>query len=484
MTSTRALMALLAIGFGVIALSACDITRVTDPAGDDSAAGDSTGGDTPPDTTGPGGPSAPGDTSAPDGGFPRVCAFIGDWSAYSAGEQDDIARFGLITLRGDPGEVREIRLRNPDARLFRRTMPQIVPETDWGEEWSWEDVVREYAAANDWIMRHHNGEEAVARGWGTYWRWGDFTSHCPLGTYSEPDHPELDSTGLTMAEWMATRFIPWFVETQMTGYEGLWWEVVAERPNQYWWYRDTPSGTGGLLDWNRNGVADWTEGGQAEFDRFVEDWVEVTTWWIQEVRRQLGPDYPIIAGGDVFTPPLEYFHGFKNEDWMNRNRWSGPRWTWWDEFYNTHTTYPRRGYVFQRDHALAGWSLSINQVSWRNDARWQWDDPESMRRYVRLFLGTTLLGDGYFCLVDTETRSATTARNPWVSEYYDLELGDVADPYRREIFSGDTLYTRTFRDTDGNPTGYVAVNPYDHPVGGVPAEDAIFETYAPRDPGD
>jgi hypothetical protein len=64
-----------------------------------------------------------------------------------------------------------------------------------------------------------------------------------------------------------------------------------------------------------------------------------------------------------------------------------------------------------------------------------------------------------------------------VPEYYDLDLGVVGDGFQKEIFGADTLYTRTFRDAAGEVSGRVMVNPYDHEVGGVPAEDAVIEAY-------
>jgi hypothetical protein len=64
-----------------------------------------------------------------------------------------------------------------------------------------------------------------------------------------------------------------------------------------------------------------------------------------------------------------------------------------------------------------------------------------------------------------------------VSEYYDLDLGPYAFDFTRRVVGADTLYTRIFHDGEGNATGRVRVNPYDHPVDGVPARDAIIESF-------
>jgi hypothetical protein len=388
-----------------------------------------------------------------------------------------------MTLRGAPEWVAEIRGLNPSLELFYREMPQTIAEADRGRDWAWTDWVRRYAVANDWILRHHNGTEALAKGWGTNWRWGDFTSNCPLGTFYDPAVPELDSRGLTFAEWLATRFIPWFRDTRMAGYNGMWWEVVAQRANTYWWYDSSPAPDGGMLDWNRNGIADWTEGGAEEIDRFRASWEATATWWMDEVRDQLGADYPIIGGGDAFAPPIELFHGFKNEDFLSRNRWESPYWTWWDEFYTHTSEWPRRGYVHQRDHARSRWNLSVNQIFWVDDEHQQFSDPVKMRQYVRFALGTTLLGDGYFCFYDLENRSPWgQERVPWIADYYDLELGTHAYQFQKQAFGADTLYTRYFHDGTGTVTGYVAVNPYDHEVAGVPPEDAVIQEIEGRRP--
>jgi len=495
----RTVLFLLALA---VALSACESAKNPMPPGfgapDSPADGDTTGGtdslggDTtgaPGDTTGGGADtdSIPGfDTGDPGGpstmaDFPRLAGWIGWWDRYTGAEKDTLARFQLLTLRGSPSWVSDVRNRNPQIRLYYREMPQTIAEVDRGRDWAWTDWVRRYATANGWVLLHDNGTEALAKGWGQNWRWGDFTRHCPPGTLFDPEIPELDSRGLTLAEWLATRFIPWFRETRMTGYQGMWWEVVAQEANSYWWYDSSPAPDGGMLDWNRNGIADWTEGGSAELDRFRADWDSVSTWWIHTVRAELGEDYPIIGGGDAYAPPIELFHGFKNEDFLNRNRWSSPFWSWWDEFYTHTSDRPRRGYVHQRDHARDGWNLSVNQIFWTDDEHMQFSDPVKLRQYVRFALGTTLLGDGYFCFYDIENRTALgQERVPWISEYYDLELGSAAYAFQKQVFGADTLYTRYFHDGTGQITGYVAVNPYDHEVAGVPAEDAVIQEIEAR----
>lgn len=446
-------------------LLACEVAEIAPPvAANDSP---SQGGDVDP------GDGDPPPVDAPLLGYPRLAAFVGNWENYTSADVDTMARFGLAALRAGPEAVAALSARNPDIELFFRVMPQAIPATDWGREWSWLDRMRRYAVANDWILRHHNGGEAGARGWGAYWRWGDFTSRCPEGTYFDAAEPALDSRGLTLAEWSATKLIPWFVSTKMQGYDGLWWEVVVQEPNRYWWYVDVQDEFGGLLDWDRNNLADWWEAEWTLYEAFRSDWDSVATWWMDEIRTRVGEDFPIIAGGDGYTPPLPLFHGFKNEDFLNRNRWDGPQWTWWDEFYLTSPTSPRRGYVYQRDHARAGWELSVNQIYWYDDAHWTFSNPTLMRKYVRFALGTTLLGDGYFSFYDQA--DPATPRNPWVSEYYDLDLGVRAAPFEKVVFGADTLYTRRFYDAEDNLSGLVTVNPQNRSVNGVPARDATIE---------
>lgn len=422
-------------------------------------------------------PPPPG-TPSTEGDFPRLAAFVGQLDKYSEAEKDTLARYELLSLRAAPEEVATLHARNPDARLFYRVSPQTVSGRDWEREWSWMDRVRRYSLANDWVLLHNDGSQAEARGWGEYWKWGDFTSYCPEGVFFDPAEPELDSRGLTLAEWLATRFIPWFVDTQMAGYEGLWWEVVADEPSRLWFFFDVSDPDGTRLDWNRNGIPDWSEGGWTEFDRFIASWKAVTTWWMDEVRRQLGPDFPIIAGGDAHAPPLSYFQGFKNEDFLNRNRWSGAQWTWWDEFYTHTADRPRRGYRYQRDHALDTWRLSINQIFWYDNVYWQFSNPTAMRRYVRFALATTLLGDGLFCFYDLENPNPEgQPRNPWVAEYYDIDLGTYAYPMQRYVVGADTVYTRHFHDGEGHLTGFVAVNPNPISLAGIGPEDAVITTY-------
>jgi hypothetical protein len=199
---------------------------------------------------------------------------------------------------------------------------------------------------------------------------------------------------------------------------------------------------------------------------------------MREIRDRLGSDFVIIGGGDAYAPPLEVLHGFKNEDFLFRNHYVSPYWTWWHEFYATDPVRARRGYEAQRSRALAGWSLSVNQMMWRDNPHWTMSNPEEMRRLVRFGLGTTLLGDGYFCFYDLENRlPGGGVWNRWIPELYELDLGVSGDPYEKMVFGADTLYTRVFRDETGGPSGYVAVNPNAREVGGVPPEDAVIEAY-------
>jgi len=477
MRRLRAIMGILSILLLTSALSACDVRQIEGPdLGDGSSSQDdvdTTDGDGP-DQGNPGGPGDPGDLDLRP--YPRVASFIDTWEWYDTEHQANIARYDAVAYQGSPEGLEALHRMNPDARVFYRVMPQCIPGADWGTDHNWMDLVRRYAEPNDWILLHDDGTEAVAKGWGTYWRWGDYTEHCPEGTVFDPEIPELDSRGLTLAEWMATRFIPWFVENRLSvGYEGLWWEVIAAEANRYWWYHDTPF-EGAMLDWNRNGIADDDEPGD-QFEAFKASWQATTAWWLDETRARIGWDLPIIGGGDGFAPELSYLHGFKNEDFLNRNFWTSPYWDWWSEFYGRGSD-PRRGYRAQRTRCISGWDLSMNQMFWRSDEHWHFDDPDEYLRHIRFGLGTTLLGDGYFLFYDKDHRApGGGVWNRWVPEYYDLELGVRADPFRKQVFGADTLYTRTFRDAAGEITGYVAVNPFDHEVGGVPAEDAVIEAY-------
>jgi len=133
--------------------------------------------------------------------------------------------------------------------------------------------------------------------------------------------------------------------------------------------------------------------------------------------------------------------------------------------------------VYQRDRARAGWSLSINQVQWAYDASWSFSDPAERARVLRLAFATTLLGDGYFCYLDYEHPVGSQPSVPWVPELYELRLGSHAYPFERYVSGQDTLYTRHFHDGTGRVTGFVAVNPNDRVVEGIPPEDAIIEVY-------
>ncbi len=403
-------------------------------------------------------------------GYPKLAAWTEIWDHNTEIDRQLFARFDVLAV-DDPvsSALDDVLARNPDAQVWFMVMPQTVSATDWYRD-SWYDHVRRYAVANDWILRHDNGEEAFTKGWSTYWRWMDFTTRCPRGEYWEPTRPELDSRGLTFADWLAEKFIPWIVETRSPRIFGFWWEVIAERPFSGWFHFNVPSESGGLLDWDRDGVADFQEGGWQMWEAFAASWDSVASPWIEQVRSRLGYDFPIIAGGDAQTHELRYYHGFKNEDFLHRNRWGEEpwNWDWWDEFYLTNTERPRRGYVYQRDHALGSWDLSFNELQWRDD----FANPETLRKWVRYALGTTLLGDGYFILRNTQTADPI-----WLPEFFDLELGVRGDPFEKDVHGADTLYSRDFYDSKGKLTGRVTVNPQRHPVAGVPAEDAVIEQF-------
>jgi len=338
------------------------------------------------------------------------------------------------------------------------------------------DLVRRYASENEWTLRNDDGREAPMRGAG-YWHWLDFTEHCPEGTFFDPFRPELDSRGLTVAEWIADKLAPWFVANRFDGYEGFWWEVIAERPSPAWVYFDVPDpATGGRLDWDRNGVADFDEGGWARFDDFSASWDAVSEPWTLAVRAAIGEDIPIVGGGDSFSPSLSHLDGFKNEDFLNRNRWNGGSWSWWTEFYSQPGSFPRRGYVQQRDHLRQSWSLSVNQIFWYDNGNWNFSNPIRREQYVRFALGTTLLGDGYFMFYDVENGSeAGEPLNPWMDSLYDVKLGGWAYPFQRHVEAGDTLYFRYFGTAD-RLTRLLLVNPNPrHRMGVMPEDARIFE---------
>ncbi len=398
--------------------------------------------------------------------YPRIGAAVGQWDRHPSATRAELARFDVIVASDpSPADVAEIQSMNPDATVFYQVMPQVVAVEDWGRPHSLIDRMTRYVRENDWGLKHHNGKPALCRGWGGYWRWADCTSTCPEGTYLDPAEPWLDSTGFTFSEWSSQRLLPWWVDTYGGSYAGMWWEVVAELANHGWWHVDQEGPDGGFLDWDRNGIPDIDEPGT--WWAFRDDWEATSRSWINEIRVRIGLDYPIVAGGDQFTHDLTYFHGFKNEDFLVRNTpWN----SWWNEFYTWRTPdRPRRGYLFQRDHALSGWDITFNQL-WQRDGH---ADPDSLAQWIRFGLGTTLLGDGIFAYTDVEVYPPAS---PWISDYFDLELGVAARPFRKQIFGGDTLYVREFLDDEGDVSGIVRVNPNDRTVDGIPARDAVITT--------
>ena len=425
--------------------------------------------------------------------YRRLAASVGPFGIYTDDEQRALSRFDVLGVREAlSSHLTFLRSRNRDIDIFYVVMPQIVPETDWHRTYNWMDRAREYAEANDWVLLHDNGEEAIAKGWDVQWRWGDFTRYCPRGTYYDPNEPELDSRGLTFAEWLSERLIPWFVAHRMHEFDGLWWEVVAQQPHIAWFHFKVPGPHGGRVDWNRNGLADWDEGGWAAWEAFAASWDSVSSVWIDAVRENIGYDVRIIAGGDAQTHDLTYYDGFKNEEFLERNRWASSdwRWSWWDELYVTNTERPRRGYVYQRDNAREGWNLSINEIWWQDNDRYSFSNPDSTAQYVRFALGTTLLGDGLFMLsVLFENISGlgpperhTRPWVPYLDDFYDLNLGPYACAFQKEVHGPDTLYVRAFHDGE-RLTGLVKVNPSRRAVEDVPPRDALILSFKEGDDG-
>jgi len=401
--------------------------------------------------------------------YPRLGAHARYFFSYSESQWDTLSRFDMLSTKARPEEIAEMRRRNPHQRIFFRHMPQIIP--DWSTEGDWQAdtlhclfrLSQFYALQNDWYLYDIHGERMMQ--WGGYA--ANWTRYCPRGVYGT-------SKGLTFSEWFASVAMPQIMTQSPAwgepwgwgsrAYDGIAWEVLTNCPACC--AEDEYLGA----DPDRDGLPEDIEGtcwnGGAD-DSLAILFTEANDDFYQRIRAWIDPALVIVPNWSVpeTRPSWQYeLNGLKLENW----RPSGTsKDSWWSLFYGRRRSggrYIGDGYHCAERYmnpsgpdSLNGWDVTWIHL-WNTTGDWTPEYAERMRRYG---MGTAMLGDGYF-LYDEDPVY------PHWFDIYDYDFGRPLGDYQREYTPPETLYVRLFEK------GFVEVNPYFHPVRGVPAEDSRF----------
>jgi hypothetical protein len=410
--------------------------------------------------------------------YPKVLTYTSGMNELSPATRDSLSWYDVLVCMDRPETIRDMRSRNPDQRYLWQIQPQYVDgyseEDPWwlpDTLWSPKRLAMYYMKANDWYLRDVNGQ-IVTDGIHLLVNW---TRYCPVGTYGT-------AKGLRAAEWMASVCLPtaalsgrgelppWSWDG-LESYNGYMFEILADCLGSYGWQNYQ------YADPNRDGTAEgvshacsmggtndplsvlFREENEEFYARLTSAFPPEFVFTINENTSPVGPWWRTRLSGMKF------------ENWM---RGCCPAWgDWWDWFYGI--TPPGQvntnwgaGYLWAETEfdkpvadRLKGWDLSYI-VTWREPGK---SEAENLRQ-MRFGLGTTLLGDGYF------DYSLDDRRPQWQPEF-DWDFGDPLDEFAKEIYSGDTLYVRSFS------RGMVEVNPYSHPVRDVPLRDSRFTFWLP-----
>lgn len=405
--------------------------------------------------------------------YPKVALYTLQVGDMTLAQRDTISWYDAVFFMEGPGNVSQIRLRNPDIELFFQWMPQNIVK--WGETqsywypdttWSLIRLSEFYAIQNDWYLRDTNGNRIPE--WDGYA--ANWTRYCKKGVYGT-------SRGLTYVEWLTQVAIPQITKNGpawtpwgrgSSSYDGLMLEILADCVGSFGWqaYQKADPDLDGIAE----GVYHTcTQGG--DLDSLSILYREQNELFHQGLYQALPPDCMVLMNGaNKHVNPSWWTDtaGMKLESWMGS---PNPAWQdWWDWFYGLRDYNGQElwgpGYQWcetfvEHDGSEdEGWDHTLIQVYQRSS----WGPDETQRR-KRLGLGTTLLGEGYFMF--TKDQHAIL----WQPEY-EWDFGSPVGPFFRETYSRlggvDSLYVRTFTD------GFVEVNPNPRVVNGVAAQDARF----------
>ncbi|MBD3235466.1 MAG: hypothetical protein GF330_02035, partial [Candidatus Eisenbacteria bacterium] len=411
--------------------------------------------------------------------YPRLATYADAIGGMSPAQLDTLARFDVATLRGNPDDIAALRARNPEQRLFYRTLPQNI--CAWGDpdDPSWYPdtsfnlnlLCKFYAIQNDWYLYDIYGDRIEE--WSGHA--ANWTRYCPEGTYGT-------SVGMTYPEWYVNVALPQIAyqspEWERWGegssaFNGIAWEILVDCPQ--FWNPEQFALADPDLDGEIEGIEDFCwEGGSEDslsiLYREMNEYVYERLWDVLDDDLVIN----ITSMGSNVNPWWQWeLSGLKLEGWKPDE--PRPIQSWWSYMYGYRAggELKRGGYAFAERYMhphgidrLEGW-----------DATWIFiktfgEEPHSdyWTRMRRWGLGTTLLGDGYFAMEPGQGEY-----NLWWFDEYDWDLGAPRDAMQKQLFGSDTLYVRDFE------RGRVEVNPYDHSVAGVYSRDTRFRFWLTLD---
>jgi hypothetical protein len=408
-------------------------------------------------------------------GYPKVGLITTTLGALTEAQLDTLSWYDLGVFFARPERIREIRDRNPDMECLFSWMPQNI--YNWCENdsfwypdttWSLIHLCEFYAKKNDWYLYTVDGNKIQQ--WDGYV--ANWTRYCPKGTYGT-------SRGLNYVEWLTRVAIPRMVAgnngawppwgSHTGGYDGFMFETMVDCMGS-WGNPDLAR-----ADPDRDGQIEGVShacsvgGDQDSLSILMREMNEIFHPCISQIQDQ-GVRVMLNAGNRYMGPTWRTdVGGAKLEGWLS---WYHPSHEdWWDWFYALRSQDGRDifgpGYYWAENNmhhtgvdSLEGWDQSLLEVMPKPDL-----PPEQCEHLKRWGFGTALLGNGYF------TYTMDQVGLFWQPEY-EYEFGRPETEFFKQRFGGgltaDTTYVRIFTK------GYVEVNPQDHVVHNIPAQDCFF----------
>jgi hypothetical protein len=416
--------------------------------------------------------------------YPKTIVHIGTGGALTEAQLDTLSWFDTVHGRFSPTILNKLKSRNPNQQYMYRIMPQMFiwwedEQTYWYPDTSSSlmRLCQFYGLQNDWYLYDTNGD--VHTQYGGY-KTANWTRYCPKGTYGT-------SKGMTYAEWFINVAVPqiaynsgvwddWGWDSE--SYAGLTFEVMVDCPSDR-----PPADMFALCDPDRDGIPEgnyetcWNGGSSDSLSILFR---EVNHYFSTRFREVTRDDFVYqTSHHDRWSGPdwMDQYNGVKLERWRP---WANDGTvehgaSWWSKFYGQYDStgeFIAQGYYFAEGFhqpfgidEREGWEVSYIQII--TDEWGVWPDQERQQK-MRWGLGTSMLGEGYFMQAPIDGANDGAV---WFPEF-EWDFGAAAGEFDKRLVTylaeQDTVYYRLFEN------GMVEVNPYEHVLDEIPAEDSRF----------
>jgi hypothetical protein len=381
------------------------------------------------------GAASPALAERPHGHYPRPLYFR---PSHLIVEEsiEDIASFDAVVTspKTDPAWLEALDAENPELTLLcfvsGVTTRDILDGYDPADSSGVLEHRTIHAVDNDWFLRDTSGNPITT--WvGNWWSsWGlNLTPEAPV-----------DSSGDRFGRWNG-RTLARAMTTGVGGFipSEAWDGIMLDQMFDSITWLEGRFGNG-EIDADGDGVAD-------DDEELNEAWRVETAEMLAELRSRIGDHIVVAMNGD--TRMLDDVDGASFEECLHHR-------SWWVDMYGYGDGHG--GYLSSIDRCRPGpgrfgvfyarYFVGITDIPFD--------------QFARLAAGSSALGDGYYVLEKWDAGAYEAVLH---STAYNIDWGTPLGEMERIPAGADTLYGRAFT------RAYVEVNPYPHPLLGVPRRD-------------